>query len=101
MRAVYPVMSNFRLFHNDNCEKGSRGSWSGVEGTQVADINHDVLLAVLALRAGSASADALRSVFTEWSQNPDRPLSALLRDQGILDEGHLEALQRLVSAHLH
>ncbi len=67
----------------------------------MADINHDLLLAVLALRTGSASGDVLRSVFTEWSKNPDRPISALLRDHGILDEGHLEALQRLVSAHLH
>ena len=56
----------------------------------MADINHDLLLAVLALRSGSASGDTLRGVFTEWSQNPDRPLSELLRDQGILDEGHLE-----------
>jgi serine/threonine protein kinase len=86
----------FRLFHNDNCEKGNRR----LEGTQVADINHDLLLAVLTLRTGSATGDALRSVLTEWSQNPDRSLSALLRDRGILDGGHLETLQRLVSAHL-
>src|SRR3954469_141081 len=86
----------FAFFTTIIVKKGSRG----IEGTQVADINHDLLLAMLTLRTGSATGDAMRSVLTEWSQNPDRSLSALLRDQGILGGGHLEALQRLVCSHL-
>ena len=66
----------------------------------LADINQDLLLAALALLTDAVPRDALRSTLLTWSQNPDRSVAELLREQGAINEGQVEALQCLVSAHL-
>ena len=66
----------------------------------MADINQDLLLAALALLTDAVPRDALRSTLLTWSQNPDRLVAELLREQGAINEGQVEALQCLVSAHL-
>src|SRR5262245_39581594 len=66
----------------------------------MADINQDLLLAVLALLTDSVPRDALRTALAIWSQDSERSLGLLLKEQGTLDEGRLQALECLVSSHL-
>ena len=66
----------------------------------LADINQDLLLAALALLTDAVPRDALRCTLLTWTQNPDRSVAELLREQGVIDESRVQALQCLVSAHL-
>ena len=66
----------------------------------LADINQDLLLAALALLTDAIPRDALRSALLTWTQNPVRSVADLLREQGVIDESRVQALQCLVSAHL-
>src|SRR3954465_2026237 len=67
---------------------------------QVADINQDLLLAVLAMLTGAVPKEDLRAALLAWADRPDRPLGELLRERGALDEDRARALNCLVSAHL-
>ncbi len=66
----------------------------------MADINQDLLLAALAVLTDAVPRDVLRSTLLTWTQNPDRSVAELLREQGAIDESRVQALQCLVSAHL-
>ena len=66
----------------------------------MAEINQDLLLATLALLTDAVPRDDLRCALMTWTQNPDRAVADLLREQGAIDESKVQALQCLVSAHL-
>ena len=71
-----------------------------VKEFHLADINQDLLLAALSLLTEAVPRDILRSTLLTWARNPDRSLAELLKEQGVLDESRVQALQCLVSAHL-
>ena len=66
----------------------------------MADINQDLLLAVLAMLTGAVPREDLRSALLAWAECPERPLGELLKERGNLDENRVKALNCLVSAHL-
>lgn len=66
----------------------------------MADFNQDLLLAALALLTDAVPREALRSALLAWTQNPQRSVAELLKEQGALDESRVQSLQCLVSAHL-
>jgi serine/threonine-protein kinase len=70
------------------------------EELHLADLNQDLLLAALALLTDTVPRDILRTSLLKWARNPHRSVAELLREQGVIDEGRLQALQCLVSAHL-
>src|SRR5262245_31310819 len=71
-----------------------------VKEPYVADINQDLLLAVLALLTDTLPRDELRTALSGWSQAPGRSLADYFREHGTLDDRCVQALQYLVSAHL-
>ena len=68
--------------------------------SQVADINPDLLLAVLVVITDSLPRDTLSTTLASWAETPECSLAGHLKEKGLLDDQRLQALQCLVSAHL-
>jgi serine/threonine-protein kinase len=68
-------------------------------GVFVTNVDQEMLLAVLATLTDTIPEATVAGVVTQWSEDPSRSLTQMLRDQAGLDEQQLQALQRIVAAH--
>ena len=66
----------------------------------MADINRDLLLAVLTVITDALPRDVLTTALATWAETPECSLAGHLKEKGLLDDQRLQALQCLVSAHL-
>jgi tetratricopeptide (TPR) repeat protein/tRNA A-37 threonylcarbamoyl transferase component Bud32 len=64
------------------------------------DAPRDMLFGLLALQNALVTRDQLVLAFASWTAAPDKPLAALLAEQGALRPEHRTLLDALVEAHL-
>jgi serine/threonine-protein kinase len=66
----------------------------------LADIDRDLLIAVLAVVTDVLPREALSAAVASWSHSPGRSFADFLADQGVLGEEQIKALRCLVATHL-
>ena len=66
----------------------------------VDELNHDLLVAILALLTDAVPRPGLAAALGAWSKDRRQPLAQRLLEEGILDRERLQALECLASSHL-